>query len=136
MSQRQPDADHTIVNDVFLQDVDSGSAPARLTQTTHACAQPRVSPDGAFVAFTVTDVPHFPATAALAIVPVTGAPVSADGGTGVPVGEGKVTILSGGLDRDCSNPIWTDAGHVTVLADDRGAIHAYRFDISGQTSAS
>jgi dipeptidyl aminopeptidase/acylaminoacyl peptidase len=116
VSQRQPDADHTIVNDVFLQDVDSGAAPVRLTQTTHACAQPRVSPDGALVAFTATDVPHFPATAALAVVPVSG---------------GEVTILSGALDRDCSNLTWTDAGHVTVLADEGGAIHAYQFDVSG-----
>jgi dipeptidyl aminopeptidase/acylaminoacyl peptidase len=126
VSQRQPDADHTIVNDVFLQDVDSGGAPVRLTATTHACAQPRVSPDGALVAFTATDVPRFPATAALAIVPVSGEPAA-----GNSAGGGEVTILSGGLDRDCSNLIWTDAGHVTVLADDRGAIHAYRFDVSG-----
>ena len=59
-SQRQPDADHTIVNDVYLQDADSDAAPVQLTQTTHACAQPRVSSDGALVAFTATDVPHFP----------------------------------------------------------------------------
>lgn len=120
MSQRQPDADHTIVNDVFLQDIDSDAAPVQLTATTHAFAQPRVSPDGALVAFTATDVPHFPATAALAVVPVDSDPAG-----------GAVTILSGVLDRDCSNLIWTDAGHVTVLADDRGAIHAYRFDVSG-----
>ncbi len=116
VSQRQPDADHTIVNDIFLQDVDSDAAPVRLTRTTHACAQPRVSPDGALVAFTATDVPHFPATAALAVVPAAG---------------GEVTILSGRLDRDCGNLTWTDAGHVTVLADEGGAIHAYRFDVSG-----
>jgi dipeptidyl aminopeptidase/acylaminoacyl peptidase len=121
VSQRQPGADHTIVNDVYLQDIDTGAAPVRLTQTTHACAQPRVSPDGALVAFTATDVPHFPATAALAVVPV----------GGDPAGGGEIAILSGGLDRDCSNLIWTDAGHVTVLADDRGAIHAYQFDVSG-----
>jgi dipeptidyl aminopeptidase/acylaminoacyl peptidase len=121
VSQRQPDADHTIVNDVYLQDVDSDAAPVQLTQTTHACAQPRVSSDGALVAFTATDVAHFPATSALAVVPV-------DGDT---AGAGEVAILSGDLDRDCSNLIWTDARHVTILAEDRGAIHAYRFDVSG-----
>ena len=113
VSQRQPGADHTIVNDVYLQDLDSDAPAVRLTPTTHAYAQPRISPDGALVAFTATDVPHFPATAALAVAPVSG---------------GEVTILSGGLDRDCSNLTWTDASHVAVLADDRGAIHAYRFD--------
>ena len=54
------------------------------------------------------------ATAALAVVPV-------DGDT---AGAGEVAILSGGLDRDCSNLIWTDARHVTILAEDRGAVDA------------
>jgi dipeptidyl aminopeptidase/acylaminoacyl peptidase len=122
VSQRQPDADHTIVSDIYLQDVDSGAAPARLTATTHACAQPRVSPDGQLVAFLATDVPRFPATTALAVVPVSG---------------GQATILSAGLDRDCNSPssgmtgpLWEDAGHLIVLAEDAGAIHACRFDVS------
>ncbi len=120
VSQRQPDADHTIINDVYLQDIDAGDAPVRLTSATHACAQPRVSPDGELVAFTITDVPRFPSVAGLAVMPVTG---------------GTLTDVSAGLDRDCNSPscgltgaIWDSAGGLTVLVEDAGAIHAYRLD--------
>jgi dipeptidyl aminopeptidase/acylaminoacyl peptidase len=101
VSQRQPDADHTIVNDVYLQDIDSGAAPVALTLTTHACA------------FTATDVPAFPSVADLAVVPAAGGPL---------------TILTTGLDRDCNSPSWDKAGRLTVLVEDAGAIHAYRLD--------
>jgi dipeptidyl aminopeptidase/acylaminoacyl peptidase len=121
VSQRQPDADHTIVNDVYLQDVDSGAEPVRLTATTHACGQPSVSPDGQLVAFTATGVPRFPVTTALAVVPVSG---------------GQVVMLSERLDRDCKSPsaaepvpLWEDAGHVIMLVEDAGAVHAYRFAV-------
>jgi len=120
VSQRQAGADHTIVNDVYLQDIDSGAAPVRLTSTTHACAQPRVSPDGEFVAFTATDVPAFPSVADLVVVPIAG---------------GSLTVLSGDLDRDCNSPssgltgpIWDSTGGLAVLVEDAGAIHAYRLD--------
>ncbi len=120
VSQRQPGADHTIINDVFVVDVDSENPPVQLTRSDAACAQPRVSPDGEIVAFTATDVPRFPAVADLAVVPVAGGPV---------------TVLSGGLDRDCNSPssgmtgpVWDDEGRLTVLVEDRGAIHAYRLD--------
>jgi dipeptidyl aminopeptidase/acylaminoacyl peptidase len=119
VSQRQSGADHTIVNDVFTLDADGEGEATRLTGTTFACAQPRVSPDGELVAFTATDVPRFPAVAELAVVPMTGGPV---------------TILSGGLDRDCNGPstgmagpVWA-GGQLTVLAESEGAISAFRFD--------
>ena len=120
VSQRQPDADHTVINDVFAADVDSEDPPVQLTRTDVACAQPRVSPDGEIVAFTGTDIPRFPSVAGLAVVPAAGGPV---------------TVLSAGLDRDCNSPssgmtgpVWEDEGRLTVLVEDRGAIHAYRFD--------
>ena len=120
VSQRQPNADHTIINAVYLQAIDTDGLPVRLTSTTHACAHPRVSPDGALVAFTAVDVPRFPAVADLAVVPLTGSPL---------------TILSAGLDRDCNSPsagmtgpIWDSTGQLTVLVEDAGAIHAYRLD--------
>jgi len=120
VSQRQPDADHTIVNDVYVQDIDADDVPVQLTSTTHACAQPRVDPDGELVAFTVTDVPRFPSVADLAVLRLTGGPL---------------TVVSSGLDRDCNSPsaglagpIWDSAGGLTVLIEDAGAIHAYRLD--------
>ncbi len=120
VSQRQPGADHTIVNDVYVHDIDAGSAPVRLTKSTHACAQPRVSADGELIACTVTDVPRFPSVADLAVLPVTGGPL---------------TVVSADLDRDCNSPssgtagpIWDSAGGLTVSVDDAGAIHAYRLD--------
>ena len=120
VSQRQPGADHTVINDLFAADVDSEDPPVQLTRTDVACAQPRVSPDGELVAFTATDIPHFPSVADLAVVPAAGGPV---------------TVLSGGLDRDCNSPssgmtgpVWDGEGQLTVLVEDRGAIHAYRLD--------
>lgn len=129
VSQRQPDADHTIVNDVYRQDIDAEDAedppragrPAiRLTSTSLSCSQPRVSPDGQTVAFIAMDVARFPSVTDLAVVPVAGGPV---------------TIVSAGLDRDCnsasagmSGPIWDRDGRLLVLVDDEGAIHARRLD--------
>jgi dipeptidyl aminopeptidase/acylaminoacyl peptidase len=120
VSQRQPDADHTIINDVYVQNIDADDAPVRLTSTTHACAQPRVSPDGELVAVTVTDIPRFPSVADVAVLPVTG---------------GSLTLVSADLDRDCNSPssglagpIWDSTGGLTVLVEDAGAIHAYRLD--------
>jgi dipeptidyl aminopeptidase/acylaminoacyl peptidase len=120
VSQRQPDADRTIVNDVYIQDIDAGDAPVRLTSTTHACAQPRVSPDGDLIALTATDISQFPSVAELAVLPVAGGPL---------------TVISADLDRDCnspssglSGPIWDGAGRLTVLVEDAGAIHAYRLE--------
>jgi dipeptidyl aminopeptidase/acylaminoacyl peptidase len=125
VSQRQPDADHTIVNDVYVQDVDAGDAAVRLTSATHACAQPRVSPDGALIALTVTDVPRFPSVADVAVLPVAGGPLS---------------IVSADLDRDCNSgssgmagPVWDSAGGLTVLVEDAGAIHAVRLDPRGRS---
>ncbi len=139
VSQRQPDADHTIVNDVYLQDIDAedppragspdhansnskdaGSPVVLLTSTSLACSQPRVSPDGQIVAFTAMDVARFPSVTDLAVVPVAGGPV---------------TIVSAGLDRDCNSassgmngPIWDRDGRLLVLVEDEGAIHALRLD--------
>jgi dipeptidyl aminopeptidase/acylaminoacyl peptidase len=119
VSARQPDADHTIVNDVFAMDADGAGEAIRLTDTTFACAQPRVSPDGTLIAFIATDVPRFPSVADVAVVPMTGGPAM---------------ILTGGLDRDCNSasagmtgPVWDD-GQLTVLAENAGAISAYRLD--------
>lgn len=126
VSQRQPDADHTIVNDVYLQDIDAedpppaGSPAVRLTSTSLACSQPRVAPDGQIVAFIAMDVARFPSVTDLAAVPVAGGPV---------------TIVSAGLDRDCNSassgmngPIWDNEGRLLVLVDDEGAINARRLD--------
>lgn len=120
VSQRQAGADHTIINDIFALDVDGDEAPVRLTHTDLACSQPRVSPDGRTVAFTATDVPHFPAVASLAVVPVDGGPV---------------TIVSGDLDRDCnspsaamSGPVWSEDGSLLVLVEDAGTIGVRRLD--------
>lgn len=123
VSQRKPDADRSIVNEVYIQDIDTGDAPVRLTSTTHACMQPRVSPDGDLVALTAADIPRFPSVAELAVLPVSGGPL---------------TVVSADLDRDCnspssglSGPIWDAAGGLTVLVEDAGAIHAYRLDPHG-----
>jgi len=138
VSQRQPDADRTIVNDVYLQDIDAGDAPVRLTATTHSCAQPRVSSDGEFVAFTVVDVPRFPSVADLAVLPLPGAPPAGPPAATAPPAGPPMKIISADLDRDCNSPssglpgpIWDSFGGLTVLVDDAGAIHAYRLDPRG-----
>ncbi len=123
VSQRQPDADRTIVNDVFIADVDAGTPPIRLTGTSLACAQPRVSPDGRTVAFIAVDVDGFPSVSDVAAVPVDGGPV---------------TIVSAGLDRDFNSPssqqagpIWDqESAWVTVLMEDAGAIDARRLSVA------
>ena len=123
VSQRQPAADQTIVNDVFIADVDAVTPPVRLTATTLACAQPRVSPDGRLVAFIAVDVAGFPAIGELAVVPAAGGPV---------------TIVSAGLDRDCNapsaqlaGPIWdAGSGWLTVAVEDAGAIDARRLSVA------
>ena len=79
-----------------------------------------MSADGQQAAFIAMDVAGFPSVSELAVVPATG---------------GEVTIVSAGLDRDCNSPssgmtgpIWDSAGQLTVLVEDAGAIHGYRFD--------
>jgi dipeptidyl aminopeptidase/acylaminoacyl peptidase len=113
VSQREPGLDGTVINDVYLQDADGESPAVRLTATTLECAQPRVSPDGATVAFIAMDVAGFPSVTEVATVPVAG---------------GAVTIASAGLDRDCGTLSWDDDGTLTALAEDAGAAHAYRLD--------
>lgn len=116
VSQRESGLDGTVINDVYLQDADSERAAVRLTDTRFECAQPRVSPDGATVAFIAMDVAGFPSVTVVATVPV---------------GGGPVTIASAGLDRDCSDLRWDADGTLTALAEDAGATHAYRFDPRG-----
>jgi dipeptidyl aminopeptidase/acylaminoacyl peptidase len=119
VSQRQPDADRTLLNDVYRQYLDSASEATRITATQHCYSQPSVSPDGTRVALTATDVLGFPATAGLGVVPLAG---------------GAVTMLSATLDRDCNStwpgtnaPIWRGDDSVLVLVDDAGAIRACEF---------
>ncbi len=123
VSQRQAGADQTIVNDVFIADVDAATSPVRLTDTSLACAQPRVSPDGRMVAFIAVDLAGFPAVSELAVVLVDGGPV---------------TVVSAGLDRDCNapsaqlaGPIWdAGSGWLTVAVEDAGAIDARRLSLA------
>lgn len=122
VSQRQPGADRTIVNDLFVMDVGDDPTAARpLTTTTAACAQPAVSPDGATVAFVSVDVAAFPSVSELATVPV---------------GGGPVTAWTADLDRDCNSPgsgtrrpVWLDDRRMLVSVDDAGAIHAYEIPV-------
>ena len=56
VSQRQPDADKTLLNDVYRQDLDGQGEAIRITATQHCYGQPTVSPDGRTVAVNVIDV--------------------------------------------------------------------------------
>jgi dipeptidyl aminopeptidase/acylaminoacyl peptidase len=113
VSQREPGLDGTVVNDVYLLDVDGGGPAVRLTPTTFECGQPRVSPDGATVAFIAMDVAGFPSVTDVATVPVAG---------------GGVIVLTTALDRDFSDLSWDDDGTLTAIVEDAGAMHAYRLD--------
>lgn len=123
ISQRHPDAEMTLLNDVYRLDLDAPGGTdgaVRLTSAGHCYGQPRVSPEGARIALTAVDVLAFPATCGLAVLPS---------------GGGEVTMLSAQLDRDCNStwpatngPIWADDGSVIVLVDTAGAIHGYEFN--------
>lgn len=129
VSQRQPDAELTLMNDIYrldLADPGGTNAAVRLTSTGHLYGQPRFSPDGTRVAVAATDFPSFPSTCGLAVLP-------ADGG--------EVTMLSEQLDRDCTcappvmdGPVWTDDHTLMVLIETAGAVHGYEFgaDVPGQ----
>ena len=123
ISQRHPDAEMTLLNEVYRLDLDAPGGTdgaVRLTSALHCYGQPQVSPDGSRIALTVVDVLAFPATCGLAVLPAEG---------------GQTTMLSAQLDRDCNStwpatngPIWTDDGTVIVLVDTAGAIHGYEFN--------
>lgn len=120
VSQRHPDADKTLLNDVYRQDLDGQGEAIRITATQHCYGQPTVSPDGRTVAVNVIDVRGFPAVSGLGLVPLD---------------SGEIRVLSDTLDRDCNStwpatngPNWQSDGTVIVLVDDAGAIHGYEFD--------
>jgi dipeptidyl aminopeptidase/acylaminoacyl peptidase len=123
VSQRTPEGESTLLNDIYQQSVVVGSTAQRLTATGFAYSQPRVSPDGSRVAFTAIDVADFPAASRLCVAP-------ADGG--------EMTILSRGLDRDVNGdwtatngPIWVGSTTVVALVEDSGKVHGYAFDATG-----
>ena len=129
VSQRQPDAELTLMNDIYrldLADPAGTDHATRLTSTGHLYGQPRFSPDGTRIAVAATDFPSFPSTCDLAVLPAAG---------------GEVTVLSQQLDRDCTcappvmdGPVWTDDHTLIVLVETGGAVHGYEFgaDVPGQ----
>jgi dipeptidyl aminopeptidase/acylaminoacyl peptidase len=119
VSQRTPEGETTLLNQIFRQGVGPGSPAVAVTDATRANGQPRVSPDGSRVAFTAIDVSHFPAVGRLCVMGADGADLS---------------VLTGELDRDVSGdwtatngPIWW-GDTVLALVEDSGRVHGYAFE--------
>jgi dipeptidyl aminopeptidase/acylaminoacyl peptidase len=117
VSRHQADRDRSILNEVYVQPLEAGAEPRRVTELPRSYARPRFSPDGGRIAVTATDVQLFPSTVDLAVIEVA---------------SGRVDVVSSELDRDCDpgtvstpGPIWLDGQTLAVLVEDAGAVHAY-----------
>ena len=124
VSQRQPDRDRTVLNDVFRQRVAADGTPAgepeQLTATDLGYSAPRPGPDGTTVAVAAVDVLGYPAATHLGVVD----------------GSGPFRDLTGSLDRDCvgSSAIWVDDHRIWTLVDDSGSTGIVEFDTAAGTT--
>ncbi|MBO9339505.1 MAG: S9 family peptidase [Chloroflexus sp.] len=87
-------------------------------------AAPRLSPDGAWLAWLAWDHPNMPWDAAELWV----APIQTDGS----LGEGRQ--LAGGPGDSCFQPEWTTDGHMLVVAERTGWWNLYRLDLDGSVT--
>jgi dipeptidyl aminopeptidase/acylaminoacyl peptidase len=124
VSRRHPGRDLDCLSDVFTVTLDDPQRPRQLTGTTRTFARPVFRPDGRELACLVMDGSRFPARWDLGVLE------PSDGG---------VTVLTGGLDRDCNPasvgmpaPVWLDEEELVVLAEDAGAVHAYTVARNGR----
>lgn len=113
VSQRHDGRDRTTTNDIFAQTI--GGEPRRLTSTEFEFHWPRPSPDGSRLSASITDVAAYPVATHLALVNV---------------GDGQVTNLSEGLDRDCdaSSVVWSGPGTVLAVVLSEGRVGVRAFD--------
>jgi len=101
-------------------DLATGATTPLLTGRDFVAA-PRLSPDGAWLAWLAWDHPNMPWDAAELWV----APILADGRLG------EARQLAGGPGDSCFQPEWTADGHLLVVAERTGWWNLYRLDHTG-----
>ncbi|MEF3275540.1 MAG: S9 family peptidase [Chloroflexus sp.] len=101
-------------------DLTTGATTPLLTGRDFVAA-PRLSPDGAWLAWLAWDHPNMPWDAAELWL----APVLADGRLG------PARQLAGGPGDSCFQPEWTTDGHLLVVAERTGWWNLYRLDHTG-----
>jgi len=124
LSNREADPDASHNYDIFAVSVASGRVRP-ITQTPGVEMDPRVSPDGRWIAYTattrdVTTIDSVAEDAHLFVVSTSGGPPQE---------------LNHALDRRSSSPHWTPDGQAVVyLASDRGKTVLYRVSVKGGAS--
>ena len=115
VSQRQPDRDRTVLNDVYQQVLDGDREPRRLTDTQWCYGSPRPSPDGALLSVTTLDVIGYPAAGHLGVLRLD---------------TGELQDVSADLDRECSGPstVWLDNSRVAAIVEESGSVGVRVFD--------
>jgi len=110
LSNREPDPDARFNYDIFAVNVATSSV-RRLTETRGVEFEPRLSPDGRWIAFTATTRPI-----------TTIDSIAEDAHVWVmPAGGGSARELNGALDRRSSALLWTpDSRRIVYLAADHG----------------
>jgi dipeptidyl aminopeptidase/acylaminoacyl peptidase len=128
--ETDPDANHNY--DIFAIAVASRRI-RRLTDTPGVEMEPRVSPDGRWIAYTattrtLTTIDSVAEDAHIFVTPMTGGP-----STGF--GAGRSRELNHALDRRSSSPEWTpDSQAIVYTASDRGKTVLYRVALAGGAS--
>ncbi|MCS6888492.1 MAG: S9 family peptidase [Chloroflexus sp.] len=110
-------------NYLVAVDLSSGTVTPLLTGRDFVAA-PRLSPDGAWLAWLAWDHPNMPWDAAELWV----APILADGRLGA------ARQLAGGLGDSCFQPEWAADGSLLVVAERTGWWNLYRFDHAGNAT--
>jgi len=101
-------------------DLTNGTLTPLLTGRDFVAA-PRLSPDGAWLAWLAWDHPNMPWDAAELWV----APIQTDGSLG------EARQLAGGPGDSCFQPEWTTDGHLLVVSERTGWWNLYRLDLAG-----
>lgn len=105
----------------------SGGDPVAIYDSSDFVAAPRLSPDGALLAFLTWDHPDMPFDATtLRVAPVI---VDADH-----LRLGEVTAVAGGPDESICQPSWDPAGRLWFISDRTEWWNLYRFDHPGMPS--
>ncbi len=133
VTNRTPEADLSLVRDLWAADVQSG----RLRQITHSsgpCIGPALSPDGRWIAFVGHDFHAGPATN--------------NGVWIVPPAGGEAVNLTAAFDRSVGNAVWSDTRQAPLFpsvewtsdgeaiifyANEGGHTHLYRVDVASRT---
>lgn len=119
VSERHPDRDRSVVNDIWRMAIgaDGTAGPAKqLTATAAMYAWPRPSPDGRWLAFGSVDVVGFPASQHLAAMNLE---------------TGDTVVLSEKLDRDvhADTAVWASGNELAALVSQSGRIDLVEFDL-------